>query len=226
MRLLLFDIDGTLLRVNGAAGTALRNAIEHVTGHPASTDSIPFSGRTDPAIFRDVLATNDLPTTDALLSKVMDAYVETARQTIQSENVTCLSGAAELLSLLSERSDVFLGLVTGNHESIALHKLKIAGLDKYFSVGGFGSDHADRSKLPNLALQRAADHSNHPLSTENTVVIGDTGHDITCARAAGARAAAVCTGRPSREELISHDPDLLFESFKEPPAIADQLVAV
>jgi phosphoglycolate phosphatase len=226
MRLLLFDIDGTLLRVNGGARTALRNAAEHVTGQSVSTDGVAFSGRTDPAIFRDVLATNGLSTTDALLSEVMHAYVEIAPKTIQPENVTPLAGAAELLSLLSSRTDVSLGLVTGNLEAIAFHKLKVAGLNDHFPVGGFGSDNANRSKLPPLALHRATEHFGHSFSPENTVVIGDTGHDIDCARSAGTMAAAVCTGRPSRANLISHNPDLVFGSFENPSTVADRLVAL
>jgi phosphoglycolate phosphatase-like HAD superfamily hydrolase len=226
MRLLLFDIDGTLLRVNGGAQTAVLRAVEQVAGQSVSIDDVPFSGRTDPAIFRDVLATNDLPVSENLLSDVLRAYVETARETIKPTNVTALRGTLDLLSLLTDRTDAYLGLVTGNVEPIAFHKLKAAGMDGYFSVGGFGSDHTNRSKLPPLALRRATEYSGHSFSVENTVVIGDTGHDIACARAAGARAVAVCTGRPSRRDLTSHTPDLLLESLEDAPGIVDQLLAV
>lgn len=226
MRLLLFDIDGTLLRVDGGGQTAIVRAVENATGHTVSLENISFSGRTDPNIVRDVLTTNGLPATENLLSDVIRAYVEIAQETIHSENVMPLSGASPLLSRLANREDTALGLVTGNVEPIAFHKLRAAGFADHFSVGGFGSDHANRSKLPGLAARRATEQTGHAFSVENAVVIGDTGHDIVCARRAGARAVAVCTGSPSSSDLSSNDPDLLLNDLDAPTAIAEQLLAV
>lgn len=226
MRLLLFDIDGTLLRVDGGGQTAIVQAVEHVTGHTVSLDNVSFSGRTDPNILRDVLTTNELPTNEDLLSEVTRVYAETAQETIHSTNVMPLTGATPLLSRLANRNDTVLGLVTGNIETVAFHKLRTAGLADHFSIGGFGSDHANRSKLPGLAVRRAAEHTGHSFSLENTVVIGDTEHDITSARRAGACAVAVSTGRPSSSDLASHEPDLLLKDFDTPNEIESQLLAV
>jgi phosphoglycolate phosphatase-like HAD superfamily hydrolase len=224
MRLLLFDVDGTLLRANGGGETAIERAVSTVTGTTASTDGISFSGRTDPAIFRDVLRSNGLPTHDDLLGDVLRAYVETAQQTIRPENVDRLPGTETLLTLFACRTDTFLGLVTGNVEPIAFHKLQTAGLAEYFSVGAFGSDHENRSRLPSLAADRAAARTGRSFSLDRAIVIGDTSRDIDCARAAGARAVAVCTGRPDRSELASATPDLLLKNFANPDAIIDRIL--
>lgn len=226
MRLLLFDIDGTLLRVDGGGQTAIVRAVEHVTGHSVSLDHISFSGRTDPNILREVLTTNGLSAGEDLLSEVAGVYAEIARETIHSTNVMPLAGATALVSRLANRDDTVLGLVTGNLKPVAFHKLRTADLADHFSIGGFGSDHANRSKLPGLALHRATEHTGHSLSLEDTVVIGDTEHDINSARQAGACAVAVSTGRPSSSDLASHNPDLLLQDFDTPNETEAKLLAV
>jgi phosphoglycolate phosphatase-like HAD superfamily hydrolase len=173
-----------------------------------------------------VLTANGLPRTEDLLSEVLHAYIDTAQSAIKSTNVATLPGTASLLSMLSNRTDVFLGLVTGNVEPIAFHKLKGADFDEYFSAGGFGSDHANRSTLPHLAIRRATEYADHPFSVEDTVVIGDTEHDIACARDSGTRSVAVCTGRANSADLDRHNPDLLFENLQEPDDLVEQLLAV
>lgn len=225
MHLLLFDIDGTLIQVNGAGRTALSRALSSLTNQPISTDGVTFSGRTDPAIFQAVLSHNDLPTTEYAVQEAIDAYVATMRDSLTSEDVNVLPGVRSLLSTLQARPDVHLGLVTGNVEPIAYEKLARSDLEEYFSVGAFGSDHANRSHLPRLATRRAADHTGHPLRPEeHAVVIGDTAHDIQCARAASARVVAVCTGRYNRDELSQHDPDLLLDSLPEPSTFLRQIL--
>lgn len=224
MRLLLFDVDGTLLRANGGGKTAIKQAVSTVTGETASTDDVTFSGRTDPAIFRDVLRSNGLPVGEDIVDRVIRAYVDRARETIHPSNVDRLHAAETLLSLLSQRSDVFLGLVTGNVESIAYHKLQTVGLAQYFSVGAFGNDHGDRNKLPPLAADRAAEIADRAFSPSQTVVIGDTSRDVDCARAAGAHAVVVCTGHPNRSDLASAAPDLLLDDFSKPETIVKEIV--
>lgn len=217
MTLLLFDIDGTLVRLNEAGRTALTRAVSALTDCPISTENVSFSGRTDPDIFEAVLAENGLPTTDEAVAEALDAYVETMRSSLSPGDVDLLPGVRPLLARLDERPDVHLGLVTGNVEPIAREKLSVHGLADYFPVGAFGSDHADRARLPALAVRRAARHTGHPFRPdEHATVIGDTIHDIDCARAAGTRAVAVCTGRYERAELSRHSPDLLFDTFPAP----------
>jgi phosphoglycolate phosphatase-like HAD superfamily hydrolase len=225
MKLLLFDIDGTLVRVNGRGREAINEALSSLTDHPISLDGVPFSGRTDPAIIEAVLAHNNLPTTDAMIAEVIATYVETMRGALRPADVEVLPGVADLLQELHARSDVRLGLVTGNVEPIAYEKLAVHGLDDYFPVGAFGSDHAERSRLPKLATQRAADHTSRTFRpAEHAVVIGDTPHDIECARAAGARVVAVCTGRYGRDDLSPHDPDLLLDTLSAPDSFPQRVL--
>lgn len=215
MTLLLFDIDGTLLRVTGGTDRAVAHAVSTVTGQSVSTDGVSFSGRTDPEIFRDVLRASGVADPAPVLEDVLEAYVEAAQQTIRPADVEPLPGIPALLSTLSDRTDVFLGLLTGNVEPIAYHKLRGAGLSDVFSVGAFGSDNADRAALPPVAVRRASSRSGRSFSIPDTVIIGDTHNDIRCARAAGSRCVAVCTGRYSRAELEPHAPDLLLEDFRD-----------
>jgi phosphoglycolate phosphatase-like HAD superfamily hydrolase len=222
MTLLLFDVDGTLLQVNGGVHRAVVRAVSAVTDRSVSTDGVSFSGRTDPNIFRDVLRASGVVDPEAVLDTVLARYIDAAQDAIRPDHVERLPGVAPLLSILAERTDVVLGLVTGNVQPIAYHKLRGAGLATYFSVGAFGSDHADRSALPRLAAQRAAAHTGH--SFDRTFVVGDTRHDIYTAHENGARSVAVCTGRFNRSELSSHTPDFLFENLQDPEEFVEQIL--
>lgn len=213
MRLLLFDIDGTLLRVHRGGRTAVRRAVGHVTGKSISTEAVSFSGRTDPAIFREVLTVNGVSAHDDLIATVIDTYSAVAQDLIRPENVQPLLGVEALLSALAERTDVFLGLLTGNVEAVAYHKLDMVGLDHHFALGAFGSDHEDRAELPALAAQRAAQATGCSFSCEEILVIGDTQHDVACARAGNVRSVAVSTGHPSHADLAAASPDLLLEDL-------------
>lgn len=225
MTLLLFDIDGTLVRVHGTGRIAITQALSALNGRFISTEAVSFSGRTDPAIFEAILAENDLPTTEAAIETAIEAYVDTMRTRLSQDNVEVLPGVSELLAELHAHPDVHLGLVTGNVKPIAYEKLSVHGLDDYFPIGAFGSDHADRNRLPALATQRAAEHTDRPLQTrDHVVVIGDTVHDIECARFAGAGTVAVCTGRYDRNELSRHTPDLLFDTLPAPESFCRQVL--
>jgi len=223
---LLFDVDGTLLRVTGGVSRAAAHAVSTVTGQPLSTEGVSFSGRTDPNIFRDVLRASGVAEPDAVLDDVLAAYAEAARDTIRPADVEVLPGVRSLLAALAERDDVVLGLLTGNVEPVAYHKLRSADLAAPFSVGAFGSDHGDRAALPALAIRRLEDASGHPLSSERAVVIGDTPRDVACARAAGSRVVAVCTGRNGRSDLQPHGPDLLFDDLRDHRNVIAQILTL
>ena len=224
MHLLLFDIDGTLVHVTGGVHSAVSHAIDTVTGRSVRTDGVTFAGRTDPAIFSDVLRVSGVPDPSSVLDDVIDVYAERAQETIGPGDVTTLPGVSALLADLAGRPDVCLGLVTGNVESVAYHKLRRAGLASYFSVGAFGSDHADRDELPPMAVRRASSQLGPAVSLQRTTVIGDTRHDIQCARSSGARIAAVCTGSYTRDDLHPHTPDLLFDTLQNTQAVVDDLL--
>jgi len=226
MRLLLFDIDGTLLRVHRGGRAAVREAIVRVTGQSVSTQGVSFSGRTDPAIFRDVLTRNGISVHEDLLADVIRTYSAGARQSIRAANVDRLQGAKSLLSSLARRDDIFLGLVTGNVEPIAFHKLETVSLATHFELGAFGSDHESRLKLPPLAVRRATQQTGRSFSREETVVIGDTPHDVACAQAENVRSVAVSTGHSSHSDLAALAPDLLLKNLRDTDQIVEQLLTI
>ena len=127
---------------------------------------------------------------------------------------------------LAETADVLLGLLTGNIEEGARIKLGPTGLWPHFPVGAFGSDDLDRRRLPSLAARRAHALAGYPFRPDEVVVIGDTPLDIDCARAFGAVAVAVATGRHTRTQLMDHEPDLLFDDFSDVDRVAAALLSV
>ncbi len=224
MTLLLFDIDGTLVRVNGAGRDTIKHALSSLLDHPITTDGVSFSGRTDPNILASILEENGLPAGESEVSAALDAYVDAMTGVLTPEDVEVLPGVRPLLEQLHDHADIQLALVTGNVEAIAYEKLGVHDLDEYFPIGAFGSDHADRNQLPHIASRRAAAHAGHDFQPEQqAVVIGDTPHDITCARAAGARAIAVCTGGYERAALSDQQPDVLHDRLPAPHTFLRQV---
>ena len=206
--LVLFDVDGTLLRAGATEhGRALREAAEHVHGIP-SLDGVlvELAGRTDANIVRDMLAAAGIPgeAADARWAEVQAAAMENYERLCPDDlSDRVLPGIVELLEALAGRPDEFrLSLVTGNLEPLARLKLDRAGLGRFFEPGqgGFASDHASRAELPRIARERAGG-----WPRERTVVIGDTPRDIACARADGVRVAAVATGPFAIEALADAD---------------------
>jgi phosphoglycolate phosphatase len=209
--LLLFDIDGTLLRTGSGAehSRALREAAARVHGLPRLDGvGVEAAGRTDAAIVREMLvaAGVDAADADARWPQVQEAAVAAYPDLCPPDlSDRVAPGIVELLTALAARPDEFrLSLVTGNLEPVARVKLARAGLGHWFEPGqgGFGSDHRSRAELPAIARRRA---SHPPWPRERTVVIGDTPRDIACARADGVRVAAVATGPFPVEALADAD---------------------
>ncbi len=217
MKLLLFDIDGTLLHANGSGRRAVEDALTEACDHPIHTEGISFSGKTDPQIIVEILQANGLSPDriGALRTAALAAYERVATTTLNPEDVDLLPGADTLLDALAGRTDVQLALLTGNIKAMAYRKLDAVGLDHHFPFGAFGSDHADRYQLPPVALRRARRHTGHPFRGEDVTIIGDTQHDIRCGREVGARAVGVCTGRYTRDDLAPHDPDVLLDDLTD-----------
>jgi len=213
--LLLFDIDGTLMRGASAAhAAALRQALQNVHGVAVEDVRSAWSpaGRTDGEIARLYLldAGVSAERIDERAAAVQEECCRLYAGLCPSDlSSMVVSGMPELLESLSERDDVRLSLVTGNFEAIARVKLKAGGLGHWFAhgQGGFGSDSEDRTMLPPIARRRAGEAAG--LSTswprERTLVIGDTPRDIACARADDLRCVAVTTGPHGRAELIGAD---------------------
>lgn len=194
----LFDIDGTLLRAGGAGRRAVELAVAEVLGRAqddVSLESVEFAGRTDPWIAREALMKYGVAAEDGLIAEVLRCYVaQLPRQLELASAFEVLPGVLQLLLHLRERSDVILGLGTGNTEHAAYAKLARGQLDSFFSFGGFGSDHSERAELLRAGLERGMDRAGAERESVRVLVIGDTPHDVAAARAIGAACVAVSTG--------------------------------
>ena len=221
-RLVLFDIDGTLISTGGRAGRAIVRALEQVFGTSVPVDGYQFSGKTDPLILLELLELAGVERSDAerRLDEVYGCYLQLLPGLLPPESVRVLPGVVETLDALATRSDVAVGLLTGNIAQGAEIKLRAAGLWDRFTVGAFGSDDADRDRLVPVARARAAAMFGVAFPGSATVVVGDAPPDVRCARAAGARSVAVASGLIPRGELALLDPDVVLNSLADPGAVA------
>jgi phosphoglycolate phosphatase len=226
VRLFLFDIDGTLVNAGGAGRTALARALEEVYGTTGAIERYDFRGRTDPRIVLDLLGgagwdeadiRSRLPACFAAYLRELDALLS------DGARVRLLPGVADVVRALSVRDDAVVGLLTGNIEPGARVKLRSTGLWPLFRVGAFGSDDVDRRRLPAIARDRTRDLLGHDIPYERVTIIGDTPLDVDCARACGALAVAVATGRYTETELAACGPDLLFADFAEVDRVIEEL---
>lgn len=226
-KLVLFDIDGTLVLTGGAGIRAMNRACEELVGHPHALAGIPVAGRTDRIILTDVLARAGHALDDGLLERLRDRYISHLREEIERPGRTqsfeslgarggvkaVMPGIRELLDVLERRDDVFLGLLTGNFQAGARIKLEHFDLWRYFHCGAYGDDAADRNELVPFALERARRCGLPDLAPEHILVVGDTPHDVACARAVGATPVGVATGGFTVEQLRESGADIVFQDL-------------
>ena len=224
MKLLLFDIDGTLLHANGMGRTTVEQALSELCRCLITTEGVSFSGKTDPQIMRDILEANNLTPEPSLVEDALSVYETTAHTTFDPDAVDLLPGIADLLDRLASHQTAHLGLLTGNIESMAYKKLTAVALDHHFAFGAFGSDHADRHRLPAVAVRRAQDYTGRTFRQGEVAIVGDTEHDIRCGQSIGAFSVAVCTGRFDRHELAPHKPDVLLDDLSDTDAFIDAVL--
>jgi len=214
-KLVLFDIDGTLLLASNTNRRILVDALMAVYGTEGNARSYNFAGKMDSVIIHDVLKHAGLK--DEHISEkfttIKNTYIDLVKKQLRPEDIQLLNGVPELLGKLSERKDILLGLLTGNFEGSGRHKLELPAINHFFPFGAFADDAHHRSKLPAIAVERAYSLTGKMFTPEKVIIIGDTEHDITCARAIQARSIAVSTGTYSAEQLKSHQPDALFDDF-------------
>lgn len=210
MRLVLFDIDGTLLNSGGLGRASMQHALAEVFGSPGNA-TYRYDGKTDRQIVRETMRLEGHSDAhiDARLPRVTELYIDGLHAGVRSGkfNVRPHAGVPEILDALEARDDVVLGLLTGNIADGARIKLSAAGIDPArFRVNAFGSDHEDRPELPAIAQRRASELLGLTIAGNRLVVIGDTPADIECGRSLGARAIGVASGHYSVEELSLHNP--------------------
>ena len=212
MKLLLFDLDGTLLTTDGAGRTALKLASADVFGVAEDLCNVPIAGNTDSSIGREILAKHGIPFNEASLNRLLGAYLARLVDQLKTHPGRILPGVLQTLDRVTHAS-VGVGLLTGNLRRGADLKLGAHGVKRFFEFGAFGDDDFDRNKLGPIALERAQARYKTGFSADEVFVIGDTPRDVACARAFGARAVAVATGQYSREELAATQPDFLFSDL-------------
>jgi phosphoglycolate phosphatase len=228
-RLLLFDIDGTLLTTNGAARRAFHRALLEVyrTAGPIGTHA--FDGKTDPQIARELLALAGLPEpfVDRGLPGLWSRYVRRLAEELEADDhgAAALPGVHPLLDALAARPEAVLGLLTGNLEAGAALKLSAVDLAGRFAFGAYGSDHEQRSGLPAIAVARARAVAGHDFRGKHIVVIGDTPHDIDCGRSLGVRAVGVATGSFSQAELREAGADVVLPDLTDTEAVLQVLLS-
>lgn len=224
-RLILFDIDGTLVW-GGPAKEAFRTAMADTFGTVGAVETHSFAGKTDPQIARELLTGAGFADheVDRRLPDLWRRYLEELEARLPARPMELLTGVRELLGALEATGQVGLGLVTGNIAAGAWLKLASVGLHRRFRVGGYGSDGEIRNHLPRIAMDRARDAFGVAVSPENVVIVGDTPRDVACGHHEGTRTVAVATGRYDLQQLRQAGPDRAVRDFAATEAVVEALL--
>jgi phosphoglycolate phosphatase-like HAD superfamily hydrolase len=222
-RLVLFDIDCTLIDGHGAGKRAVLRALREVYGAEGELGDYSFHGRTDPGIVRDLAAMwtpaegrdGDGGAIEEQLDACLARYVELLQEELTEGSIEVLPGVRRLVTALAADRRTVLGLLTGNIEAGARLKLASTGLLPLFKVAAYGSDSGARPELPAIAVRRAEALTSRRFTGKEIVIIGDTPADITCGAHLGVRSIAVATGRYTVEELVAYAPDLVYDDLSD-----------
>ncbi len=213
-RLVLLDIDGTLLSTHGVAVEAMLAAYREVYGVSAERNGFRLDGQTELAIAHQLLGGCGLSAAEIErgLPELWREYPRQLKRRLVPEQITVFPGVREVLAALAVRDEVVVGLLTGNIEAAARIKLEAAGLEG-FALGAFGEFYRERSELPGVAVAAAEQFCGVRFQGKAISIVGDTPNDILCGRSLGANAIAVATGRYDLEALRAHGPDHLFSDL-------------
>lgn len=222
-RLLLFDIDGTLINSGGAGVEALKRAFKERFRIDDDFHDIEIAGMTDSGIVVSILNKHNIPASPENVSAFLDSYVHSLSLELPRRKGALLPGVLELLEKLKTRPHVVLALLTGNLSCGARLKLEHYGVWHFFEFGAFADDHRDRNQLGRFARARAKEKHGYEFAASEIDVIGDTPRDIACGKALCARTVAVATGRWNRDELAKHEPDILIDDLSDVETIIHTL---
>jgi len=213
-KLILFDIDGTILSTHGIPRIAMGNVLAHLYQNFNYDENYNFSGRTDWEIIEHLLTFDDRKVSMPFIRNIMDLFIEELDTQLQNGKEPLLfPGVKELIFYLSENKNTDLGLVTGNISHGARIKLEKTGLWKYFPVGGYGDDARDRSDLPPIAISRAEKYYKRKYEITDIWILGDSIYDISCAKDNSLCSLAVSTGLTEYETLKKSKPDVLVKNL-------------
>lgn len=216
-KLLLWDIDGTLLNTGAAGEFALIDALKLHFNIESQLEDIELAGRTDKSIALQILRKFDLPETLENITRFLEGYLDSLAHWLPKRQETgrVLEGIQTVLEIAHQRIDLAQGLLTGNLQKGARLKLEHYQMMHYFDFGAFSDDHHDRNELPAYAKQRAETKFQMEFNPKTIFVIGDTPHDITCGKVIKANTIAVATGRFTVEELEKCRPTVVFPNLND-----------
>ena len=233
-RLVLFDIDGTILTtVRQAWENPFKEAMEQAfseegKGRTLDTSKYRPGGKTDTQIIYEILGQNGVAEAEiaAFYPKIRAKYLKLLRETVEGnpDYVALKPGIPALLKELHTHPDVLLGLLTGNFEEGARIKLGAHGLNDYFGFGAFGENARQRSELPQRAVDAAKHYKGHHFTEKEIVIIGDTPNDIHCGRHLHVRTIAVATGPFKVDELNAEGPDFVFQDLSDTPQVLSAIL--
>ncbi len=212
-KLVLFDIDGTLIDPGGAGRNSMTRTFEELFSIEDAFAHIMMAGKTDIQIIKECLSAHGLSSDDGMLPSILSSYTDNLKITIENKEKHILPGVFELLKALDELDSYWLGLLTGNIEQGARIKLNAFDLNKYFPFGAFGSDNEDRNKLLPIAVEKFRGMTRIDIPYSDCIVIGDTPSDVVCSKPYGARSIAVATGRYNYENLLKTQADHVLEDL-------------
>lgn len=221
MKICFFDIDGTLVDTCGAGSHSMFEAAWEEFGFEPREASIDTAGRSDRGIGRELFELYSVEETDANWDQFVGGYVQRLHEYLPAREGSVLPGVVELLEQLHARDDLALGLLTGNVREAARVKLEFFGVHHYFKFGGFGDTQPERDDIAREAVESSLKHLNGSATQYDLCVIGDTPNDVKCARAIGAKAVAVATGRFTEQDLEPTAPDLLMSDLSDPSELLD-----
>ena len=219
--LVLFDVDGTLLETRHAGTRSMHDAACELFGDTFTFDGVEIAGRIDPLIWSDVARVNGVDDPESHHERFRAVYARhLARRLAQKNRVRLMPGVTALLKRLSEADGVVLGLLTGNYPETGRMKIQAAGVDPdIFVVAAWGSDGGTRRDLPRVAMDRHRAIKGRSVAPGEVLIVGDTPHDVDCARACGCRSLAVATGTCPRRELDGCGADLVVEDLSDTDSI-------
>jgi phosphoglycolate phosphatase-like HAD superfamily hydrolase len=227
LKVLLFDIDGTLMLSGGAGSRAITRAFADLYGIRDAFHGVVPDGKTDPLIFREIATNHGIEIADetAAFAELATRYAaHMADEMPRSSAARLMPGAAAIVESLAGRDDLALGLLTGNFEPTARIKLRHFNLERFFPFGAFASDHGDRERLLPIAVQRAEAHLGRRIGVgRHVVVIGDTPRDVECALLHDATAVGVAASRYSVADLQAAGAHHVFPTLEDVDGFMESL---